>query len=44
MSEFDFIATVPIGRCYQAMQRSVRENAADADEARFAPVAASGRR
>jgi hypothetical protein len=36
-----FIATVPIGRCYQAMRRSVSENAADADEARFALVAAS---
>jgi hypothetical protein len=36
MGDFDFIATVPIGRCYQAMQRSVRESAANADEARFA--------
>ncbi len=36
-----FIATVPIGRCYQAMQRSVRENAAGASEARFALVAVS---
>ena len=40
MGDFDFIATAPIGRCCRAVQRSVREKAANADEARFALVAA----